>query len=183
MFQIEQLHKIFKLCGSPSEEYWAKVKPPATFRPPQQYIPNFEETFPFFPRSVFSLLSSLLALDPTNRGSATSALQSQVSKMENYFCIQLDILQLSFFELYLNSFFIKFQIQFFITSPLACDLSGLPMITADEKKPVQSMDRRRYAIFTSSPIFLFTLECRKRFLKKCIFVLSVNQDCQYEATV
>ncbi|KAL8473737.1 hypothetical protein ACS0TY_030545 [Phlomoides rotata] len=107
--EIEQLHKIFKLCGSPSEEYWTKVKPPATFRPPQQYKPNFEETFPFFPRSVFGLLGSLLALDPTNRGSATSALQSE----------------------------------FFITSPLPCDLSGLPMISTDENKPVQSMDRRR----------------------------------------
>lgn len=82
LLQIEQLHKIFKLCGAPSEEYWSNVKPPATFRPPQQYKPNFEETFPFFPRSIFGLLGSLLALDPTNRGTATSALQSAVSKME-----------------------------------------------------------------------------------------------------
>lgn len=80
LFQIEQLHKIFKLCGSPSEDYWKKVKPPATFRPPHQYKANFQETFPFFPDSAFGLLSRLLSLDPTYRGSATSALQSDVSK-------------------------------------------------------------------------------------------------------
>ncbi|KAL0449213.1 UNVERIFIED_CONTAM: putative serine/threonine-protein kinase [Sesamum latifolium] len=76
--EIEQLHKIFKLCGSPSEEYWKKVKPPATFRPPQQYKPNFKEAFPNFPDSAFALLGRLLSLDPPFRGTATSALQTEV---------------------------------------------------------------------------------------------------------
>ncbi|KAK4417348.1 putative serine/threonine-protein kinase [Sesamum alatum] len=75
--EIEQLHKIFKLCGSPSEEYWKKVKPPATFRPPQQYKPNFKEAFPNFPNSTFALLGTLLSLDPSFRGTAASALQTQ----------------------------------------------------------------------------------------------------------
>ncbi|KAL0291395.1 UNVERIFIED_CONTAM: putative serine/threonine-protein kinase [Sesamum calycinum] len=75
--EIEQLHKIFKLCGSPSEEYWKKVKPPATFRPPQQYKPNFKEAFPNFPNSAFALLGRLLSLDPAFRGTATSALQTE----------------------------------------------------------------------------------------------------------
>ncbi|KAL2240992.1 probable serine/threonine-protein kinase At1g54610 [Sesamum indicum] len=75
--EIEQLHKIFKLCGSPSEEYWKKVKPPATFRPPQQYKPNFKEAFPNFPNSAFALLDRLLSLDPAFRGTATSALQTE----------------------------------------------------------------------------------------------------------
>ncbi|KAL0342919.1 UNVERIFIED_CONTAM: putative serine/threonine-protein kinase [Sesamum angustifolium] len=75
--EIEQLHKIFKLCGSPSEEYWKKVKPPATFRPPQQYKPNFQEAFPNFPNSAFALLGRLLSLDPAFRGTATSALQTE----------------------------------------------------------------------------------------------------------
>jgi hypothetical protein len=26
LIQVEQLHKIFKLCGSPSEEFWANLK-------------------------------------------------------------------------------------------------------------------------------------------------------------
>lgn len=81
--QIEQLHKIFKLCGSPSEDYWKKLKPPATFRPQQQYKPKFRETFSNFPESTFSLLEGLLALDPTNRGSAASALQNEVSEKES----------------------------------------------------------------------------------------------------
>ncbi|KAG8383426.1 hypothetical protein BUALT_Bualt04G0012000 [Buddleja alternifolia] len=107
--EIEQLHKIFKLCGSPSEDYWKKVKPPATFRPPHQYKPNFKETFPYFPDSAFDLLGRLLALDPSYRGTAVSALQSG----------------------------------FFTTSPLPCDQSGLPVMSIEEDKPVQSIDRIR----------------------------------------
>ncbi|XP_075483244.1 cyclin-dependent kinase A-1-like [Primulina tabacum] len=106
--EIEQLHKIFKLCGCPSEDYWKKLKPPATFRPQQQYKPKFRETFSYFPESAFSLLEVLLALDPTNRGSAVSALQNE----------------------------------FFKTSPLPCDLSGLPINEAEEDGHIQSMDRR-----------------------------------------
>ncbi|CAN1777671.1 Probable serine/threonine-protein kinase At1g09600 [Linum perenne] len=53
--EVEQLHKIFKLCGSPSEEYWKKSKlPHATiFKPQQPY-------------------------DPVDRGTAASALRSDV---------------------------------------------------------------------------------------------------------
>ncbi|KAL1536665.1 [pyruvate dehydrogenase (acetyl-transferring)] kinase [Salvia divinorum] len=75
--EIEQLHKIFKLCGSPSEAYWKTVNPPATFRPPQQYKANLEEAFPRFPKSALGLLSKLLSLDPANRGSAASSLRDE----------------------------------------------------------------------------------------------------------
>jgi serine/threonine protein kinase len=79
--QVEQLHKIFKLCGKPSEEdYWKKMKLPTTFRPPSHYKPSFQEAFRAFPTSSFGLLTTLLALDPTSRGSAASALQNEVSK-------------------------------------------------------------------------------------------------------
>ncbi|KAH6774692.1 Protein kinase superfamily protein [Perilla frutescens var. frutescens] len=74
--EIEQLHKIFKLCGSPTEDYWKTVKPPATFRPPQQYKANLEEAFPHFPPSVFPLLGMLLSLHPRNRGTAAAALKN-----------------------------------------------------------------------------------------------------------
>lgn len=77
--EIEQLHRIFKLCGSPSEEYWKTVKPPATFRPPQQYKANLDEAFPRFPKSALGLLSRLLSLDPAIRGSASAALRDEVS--------------------------------------------------------------------------------------------------------
>ncbi|CAA2980477.1 probable serine threonine- kinase At1g54610 [Olea europaea subsp. europaea] len=107
--EIEQLHKIFKLCGSPPEHYWKKLKPPTTFRPPQHYKPCFKETFPGFPDSAFGLLGRLLALDPAHRGTAASALENE----------------------------------FFCTSPLACNLSGLPVISTTEDETIQSNNRRR----------------------------------------
>ncbi|KAM1052620.1 hypothetical protein FF1_000207 [Malus domestica] len=75
--EVEQLHRIFKLCGSPGEDYWKKMKLPTSFRPPQHYKPSFEEFFRDFSTSSFDLLTTLLALDPASRGSAASALQSQ----------------------------------------------------------------------------------------------------------
>ncbi|KAI4345152.1 hypothetical protein L6164_012306 [Bauhinia variegata] len=78
--EVEQLHMIFKLCGSPSEDYWKKLKLMTSYRPPQRYKPNYEETFPDFPSSSLGLLTKLLALDPTHRGSAASALKSEFFK-------------------------------------------------------------------------------------------------------
>ncbi|XP_019173894.1 PREDICTED: probable serine/threonine-protein kinase At1g09600 isoform X2 [Ipomoea nil] len=77
--EVEQLHKIFKLCGSPSDEYWTKSKlPHATiFKPQHPYKRCFAETFKDFPPSALSILDSLLAFEPECRGSASSALQSE----------------------------------------------------------------------------------------------------------
>lgn len=77
--EVEQLHKIFKLCGSPSEEYWKKSKlPHATiFKPQHPYKRCVADTFKDFPSSALSLLDSLLAVEPDNRGSASSALQNE----------------------------------------------------------------------------------------------------------
>ncbi|XP_060182883.1 probable serine/threonine-protein kinase At1g54610 [Lycium barbarum] len=74
--EIEQLHKIFKLCGSPPEEYWKKVKPPTTFRPPQQK-PGFGQAFPSLPHSAFPLLYTLLSVEPHFRGTTATALQNE----------------------------------------------------------------------------------------------------------
>ncbi|XVE60908.1 hypothetical protein DITRI_Ditri05aG0164400 [Diplodiscus trichospermus] len=92
--EVAQLHKIFKLCGTPSEEYWKKLRLSTTFRPHHSYKPSLVDDFRNFPKSSLGLLSTLLALDPAYRGSASSALQNE----------------------------------FFYTSPLACDLSGLPVV-------------------------------------------------------
>ncbi|EEF45481.1 ATP binding protein, putative [Ricinus communis] len=64
--EVEQLHKIFKLCGSPSEEYWKKSKlPHATiFKPQQSYKRCISETFKDFPPSSLPLIETLLAIDP-----------------------------------------------------------------------------------------------------------------------
>ncbi|XP_062026237.1 probable serine/threonine-protein kinase At1g09600 [Rosa rugosa] len=77
--EVEQLHKIFKLCGSPSEEYWKRSKlPHATiFKPTQPYKRCVAETFKDFPRSAMALLEVLLAVEPDRRGTASSALQSE----------------------------------------------------------------------------------------------------------
>ncbi|CAN1220670.1 Probable serine/threonine-protein kinase At1g54610 [Linum grandiflorum] len=76
--EVEQLHRIFKLCGTPSEDYWKKLGLSTTFRPPQVYKPNLIRAFRDFPESSFGLFTTLLALDPDYRGSASSALNNQV---------------------------------------------------------------------------------------------------------
>lgn len=76
--QVEQLHKIFKLCGTPSEEYWRKLKLSPTFKPPQSYRPSLGELFRHLPSSSSGLISTLLALEPSYRGSASLALENEV---------------------------------------------------------------------------------------------------------
>ncbi|KAL0390933.1 UNVERIFIED_CONTAM: putative serine/threonine-protein kinase [Sesamum calycinum] len=75
----KQLHKIYKLCGSPSEEYWNKSKLPLTaiFKPQQPYKRRVAEAFKNLPPSALALLETLLAFEPERRGSTTSALQSE----------------------------------------------------------------------------------------------------------
>ncbi|KAF2284305.1 hypothetical protein GH714_020357 [Hevea brasiliensis] len=107
--EVEQLHRIFKLCGSPPEDYWKIMRLPTSFRPPQHYKPSFQEAFRHFPDSSFGLLTTLLALNPAYRGTATSALQSQ----------------------------------FFTSSPLTCELSGLPVIHREKDEPTQANDRKK----------------------------------------
>ncbi|KAI3785909.1 hypothetical protein L1987_45035 [Smallanthus sonchifolius] len=86
--EVEQLHKIFKLCGSPSEEYWKRYRlPNATlFKPRQPYKRCTSETFKDFPPSSLSLLESLLAIDPGERCSAVASLNSEFFTSEPYAC-------------------------------------------------------------------------------------------------
>jgi cyclin-dependent kinase 12/13 len=76
--EVEQLFKIFSLCGSPPDDYWRKMKLPASFRPPKAYKSSMMERFAGFPPSALPLLHTLLALDPAARGTAAQALQSDV---------------------------------------------------------------------------------------------------------
>ncbi|KAK4759211.1 hypothetical protein SAY87_022342 [Trapa incisa] len=86
--EVEQLHKIFKLCGSPSEEYWKKSKlPHATiFKPQQSYKRCIRETFKDFPPSSMPLIDTLLAIDPADRLTATDALRSEFFSTKPYAC-------------------------------------------------------------------------------------------------
>ncbi|XVF30161.1 hypothetical protein REPUB_Repub16aG0033200 [Reevesia pubescens] len=86
--EVEQMHKIFKLCGSPSEEYWQKTKLPhaTSFKPQQHYKRCVAETFRNFPHSALSLVDKLLAMEPEDRGSAASALRSEFFRKEPFPC-------------------------------------------------------------------------------------------------
>ncbi|KAJ6752062.1 hypothetical protein OIU85_002481 [Salix viminalis] len=142
--EVEQLHKIFKLCGSPSEDYWRKSKlPHATiFKPQQPYRRCVAETFKEFPAPALDLMETLLAIDPADRGSAASALRSEGSDL---FIISLHHivpplinftkllrLLLQYFPLCFftkapkPSFLSVFFLKFFTTKPLPCDPSSLP---------------------------------------------------------
>lgn len=86
--EVEQLHKIFKLCGSPSEEFWRKSKLPhaTVFKPQHPYRRCVGETFGDLPTSTFALLDRLLAIDPADRGTAASALKSEFFTMKPLPC-------------------------------------------------------------------------------------------------
>ncbi|KAI8555044.1 hypothetical protein RHMOL_Rhmol05G0143700 [Rhododendron molle] len=91
--EVEQLHKIFKLCGSPSDEYWQKSKlPHATiFKPQHPYKRCVAETFKDFSPSVLAFLDVLLAFEPEHRGSAFSALQSEFFTTKPLPCDRLNL--------------------------------------------------------------------------------------------
>ncbi|KAA8545008.1 hypothetical protein F0562_019775 [Nyssa sinensis] len=86
--EVEQLHKIYKLCGSPSDEYWKRSKlPNATlFKPREPYMRRISETFKDFPPSSLPLIETLLAIDPAERKTATDALRSEFFTTEPYAC-------------------------------------------------------------------------------------------------
>ncbi|KAK3140073.1 hypothetical protein QOZ80_5AG0395240 [Eleusine coracana subsp. coracana] len=94
--EVEQIHRIFKLCGSPPDEFWRRGgggAHAAVFRPHQPYPSRLRDTFAAaMPDPAFRLLQTLLALDPDARGTAAAALDSD----------------------------------YFRTAPLACDPSTLP---------------------------------------------------------
>ncbi|XP_015056990.1 probable serine/threonine-protein kinase At1g09600 [Solanum pennellii] len=77
--EVEQMHKIFKLCGSPSEEYWKKSKLPhaTSFKPQHPYNRCVTDTFKDFPPSALALVDILLSIEPERRGTASSALNSE----------------------------------------------------------------------------------------------------------
>ncbi|CAL1353793.1 unnamed protein product [Linum trigynum] len=87
--EVEQIHKIFKLCGSPSEEYWktSKLSHSAIFKPRQRYERRVGETFKdMLPSSALGLVEVLLSVDPENRGSTASALASEFFTTEPLPC-------------------------------------------------------------------------------------------------
>ncbi|GKB05486.1 probable serine/threonine-protein kinase [Tanacetum coccineum] len=77
--EVEQLHKIFKLCGTPPDEYWKKSQLPLApmFRPQYVYESTLRERCKQLPRSAVDLISTLLSVEPEKRVTARSALQAE----------------------------------------------------------------------------------------------------------
>ncbi|KAE8692758.1 putative serine/threonine-protein kinase [Hibiscus syriacus] len=86
--EVEQLHKIFKLCGSPSEEYWrrAKLLYSTVFKPLHPYRRCIAETFKDFPSPAVSLMDTLLSIDPVHRRTAAFALKSEFFTTQPFAC-------------------------------------------------------------------------------------------------
>ncbi|KAI3787354.1 hypothetical protein L1987_41766 [Smallanthus sonchifolius] len=86
--EVEQLHKIFKLCGSPSDIYWIKSKLPhsAVFKPVQPYKRRILEAFKDFPPAAIELMETLLAIDPEQRGTAALTLKSEFFTTKPHAC-------------------------------------------------------------------------------------------------
>ncbi|KAA0062043.1 hypothetical protein IC582_026121 [Cucumis melo] len=77
--EVEQLHKIYKLCGSPSKDYWKKLhlKQSTSMKPPPSYERCLRERYNDIPHSAVDLMDTLLSIDPAGRGTAASALDSE----------------------------------------------------------------------------------------------------------
>ncbi|KAL9233747.1 hypothetical protein vseg_008703 [Gypsophila vaccaria] len=86
--EVEQLHKIFKLCGSPQEEYWEKSKlvHATMFKPQAPYESSLRERFKSLPEHTVALLETLLSIEPQNRGTASSTLNSTYFTTMPYAC-------------------------------------------------------------------------------------------------
>ncbi|XP_065873691.1 probable serine/threonine-protein kinase At1g54610 [Euphorbia lathyris] len=86
--EVEQLHKIFKLCGSPAEDYWKKLKlhHSSVIRPQRPYRRCVEDIFKDLPAYAVGLMETLLSMDPANRGSAASALKDKYFRSKPFAC-------------------------------------------------------------------------------------------------
>ncbi|GFZ19294.1 protein kinase superfamily protein [Actinidia rufa] len=86
--QVEQLHKIFRLCGSPPDEYWKKSKLPLAtmFKPQHPYVSSLRERCKEFPKSAVNLLETFLSIEPHKRGTASSALDSEYFITKPFAC-------------------------------------------------------------------------------------------------
>ncbi|KAL8467345.1 hypothetical protein ACS0TY_036171 [Phlomoides rotata] len=77
--EVEQMHKIFKLFGSPTDEYWAKTKFPhaTSFKSQRPYKRRVADVFNYFPSSALAIVQGLLSIDPELRGIASYALTNE----------------------------------------------------------------------------------------------------------
>ncbi|XP_060192637.1 protein IMPAIRED IN BABA-INDUCED STERILITY 1-like isoform X2 [Lycium barbarum] len=86
--EVEQLHKIFKLCGTPPDDYWKRSKLPLAtmFKPKQPYDSTLRDRCKELPKTAVNLIETLLSIDPHKRGTASSALKSEYFNTKPYAC-------------------------------------------------------------------------------------------------
>jgi serine/threonine protein kinase len=153
------MHKIFKLCGSPSEGYWQRKKLPyaTSFKPQNAYKRQLADTFKDFPSTALALVDRLLAMEPEQRGSATSALHSEVILSQHpffhyigLFQIDSDLFVIIVINIILTLLMSMLDIcQFFTTDPLPCDPSRLPKFPPSKEFDLkrQNKEAARYFKF------------------------------------
>ncbi|KAL3622404.1 hypothetical protein CASFOL_033815 [Castilleja foliolosa] len=86
--EVEQLHKIFKLCGTPPYKFWTLSKLPLAnmFKPQNPYESTLHERCKEFPKSAVGLIQTFLSFEPYKRGNAISALESKYFNTLPYAC-------------------------------------------------------------------------------------------------
>ncbi|KAM1173580.1 hypothetical protein FF1_026259 [Malus domestica] len=87
--ELNQLHKIYKLCGTPSDEYWKSAKLQYVNRYYRWPVPcerRIRTEFKDFPASSLPLIETLLAFDPEERQTATAALSSEFFMTAPFAC-------------------------------------------------------------------------------------------------
>ncbi|WMV36841.1 hypothetical protein MTR67_030226 [Solanum verrucosum] len=86
--EVEQLHKIFKLCGSPSDDFWQKIKLPNAemLKPIEPYRRILHTTFHDLPAAAVGLMDTLLSIRAEYRGTAALALQNEFFTTEPFAC-------------------------------------------------------------------------------------------------
>ncbi|XP_059290316.1 probable serine/threonine-protein kinase At1g54610 [Lycium ferocissimum] len=86
--EVEQLYEVFKLCGSPSDDFWKNSQlPNATiFKPQKPCRRQIQATFYDLPAAAVGLMDILLSLKPEYRGTAALALQGEFFTTEPLAC-------------------------------------------------------------------------------------------------
>eukprot|EP00252_Welwitschia_mirabilis_P018748 TRINITY_DN4185_c0_g1_i5.p1 TRINITY_DN4185_c0_g1~~TRINITY_DN4185_c0_g1_i5.p1 ORF type:complete len:608 (-),score=117.55 TRINITY_DN4185_c0_g1_i5:212-2035(-) len=84
--EVEQMHRIFKLCGSPPDDYWKKIPHESQHFRKRPYKRCIRETFKDFSPSALSLIETLLSFEPDKRGTASAALNSEFFRTEPLAC-------------------------------------------------------------------------------------------------
>ncbi|KAG5594283.1 hypothetical protein H5410_035515 [Solanum commersonii] len=86
--EVDQLHKIFKLCGSPSDDFWLQSKLPNAniFKPIEPYRWILRATFHDLPAAAVGLMDTLLSIKAEYRGTAALALQTEFFTTEPFGC-------------------------------------------------------------------------------------------------